>query len=223
MTAANHQSIVQARGHVTFPAFLVERIYMREFRLDIGLPADLQRWQPTVDAMLDGVDTDGPIYLMIDQGIVKAGTTQRRPGLHVDGYWIAADRAHGGHRLSAHGGIPGHNSRPAPTPHHRGISLSGAWDDGGGRWNDCDFSTPEATILASNITASRALVGQFQGSPREGGDCSHLDISGLTEVALQADRVYAGNVTMLHESLPVHVTCMRTLVRLTVPGWEPKP
>lgn len=194
MTAANHQSIVQARGPVTFPAFLVERIYMREFRRDSGLPADLQRWQQTVDAMLDGIDTDGPIYLMVDQNIVGAGQAHRRPGLHVDGYW-SAGRGHQGHR--------------------------GAWNGDG--WVTCDFATPEATILASNIGASRALVGQFQGDPREDGDCSHLDISGLTEVALQADRVYAGNVTMLHESLPVHVTCMRTLVRLTVPGWEPKP
>lgn len=194
-----HQSIIQARGAVTFPTFMAERIYMREIRKAAPLPADLQRWQPTVDAMLDGIDVDGPIYLMVDEGIVGAGQPQRRPGLHVEGYWIAAAQRHGG-------GGGGH---------------CGAWKGDG--WATCDFSAPEATILASNIRASRALAGQYHGDPREGGACSHLDISDLTEVALQADRVYAGNVAMLHESLPVDVTCMRTLVRLTVPGWEPKP
>lgn len=193
----NLQSIVQQRGAVSFPAFTAERVYMREIRKAVPLPFDLARWQPTVDAMLDGIHTDGPIYLMIDQGIVKAGATQRRPGLHVDGYWIAAAGRHGG-----------------------GGGHAGRWDDKGG-WGTCNFSTPEALILASDITASRALVGEFSGTPGEGGDCSHIDAGELDEVILAAGRVYAGNVTMLHESLPVQVDCLRTLVRLSVPGWTP--
>jgi hypothetical protein len=192
-----NQSRVTQIGKVEFPAFLAERVYMREFRLETGLPSDLKRWQTTVDQMLAGIDTDEPIYLMIDQGVIKANTSHRRPGAHIDGYWIAAKQRHGG------GG--GHASR---------------WDNPSPQWNTCDFSKPEALILASDFCASRALVGEFEGAPGEGGDCSMLDLSELSEVRLQAGIAYAGNVTMVHESLPVAKDTVRTLVRLSVPGWD---
>lgn len=195
----NLQSIVQQRGNVQFPAFLAERVYMREFRKG-SLPTDLGRWQPTVDAMLEGVDTDGPIYLMIDQSVVQAGACQRRPGVHIDGYWVPDLQAHGG------GGS------------HTG-NAPGRWDSTPA-WVHCSFDQPEALILASSITASRAFSGKFTGQPGHGGDFSHVDLTGLEEHILQAGQVYAGNVTMLHESLPVAVNCQRTLVRLSVPGWE---
>ena len=184
-------------GAVQFPAFLAERVYMREFRLETGLPEDLRRWQGTVDQMLAGVDTDSPIYLMIDQGVVKANTSHRRPGAHIDGYWIAAKQRHGG--------SGGHVGR---------------WDSPGQQWNSCSFDKAEALILASDVSASRALVGSFEGFPGEGGDCSLLDLSNLAEVRLKAGIAYAGNVTMVHESLPVLQDTTRTLVRLSVPGWD---
>ena len=194
----NHSRVVEI-GKVEFPAFLGERVYMREFRLETGLPTDLKRWQNTVDQMLVGVDTDEPIYLMIDQGVVKANTSHRRPGAHIDGYWIAAKQRHGG-----------------------GGGHAGRWDNPSPQWNSCSFDKAEALILASDVSASRALIGQFEGVPGEGGDCSMLDLSQLAEVHLQAGIAYAGNVTMVHESLPVARDTVRTLVRLSVPGWEPK-
>lgn len=100
-------SNVQQRGRVVFPEFTGERIYMREFTKAKGLPADLRRWQETVDAMLEGVDADGPIFLMVDQSEVIAGNPQRRPGLHVDGYWNPAAQRHGG---GGHGGHKIHGS-----------------------------------------------------------------------------------------------------------------
>lgn len=195
-----NQSRVVEMGRVDFPAFLAERVYMREFRLETGLPSDLKRWQATVDQMLVGVDTNEPIYLMIDQGVVKADTSHRRPGAHIDGYWIAAKQRHGG----------------APGGH------VGRWDNPSDRWNSCSFDKPEGLILASDFCASRALIGEFEGTPGEGGDCSMLDLSHLAEIRLQAGIAYAGNVTMVHESLPVSQDTVRTLVRLSVPGWEPK-
>lgn len=188
-------SRVTEMGRVEFPAFLAERVYMREFRLETGLPSDLARWQETVNQMLVGVDTDGPIYLMVDQGVVKANTSHRRPGAHVDGYWIADKGRHGG---------GWQNPSPGPS------------------WSHYDFSTPEALILASCVSASRALVGEFCEMPGEGGDCSMLDLSQLSEVQLLAGVAYAGNVTMIHESMPVPQDTARTLVRLSVPGWEPR-
>lgn len=194
-------STLQERGAVHFPENTGERVYMREFTKTGGLPFDLRRWQPTVDAMLAGVDAVGPVFIMIDQGLVRAGTPQRRPGLHIDGYWVPSLQAHGG-------GGGGH------------VGCASGWDTGN-RWKQCDFSAPEALILASDVSASRALVGDYTGEPGEGGDFSHLGTAGLCEIKLQAGRVYAGNVTMLHESLPVERDTLRTLVRLSVPGWTP--
>ena len=191
-----HLSYVEQRGKVNFPEFTGERVYMKEFYKEKGLPSELSRWQSTVDSMLEGVDTDGPIYLMIDQGVVKGGTSHRRGGLHVDGYWNP--------RTSAHGG----------TKHF------GSWKTGG--WVNCDFKDKEALILASSLTAARGYQGIWEGSCGEGGACSHINTSNLKEVVMHAGNVYAGNVAMLHESLPVAEDCIRTLVRLNVPGWSPE-
>lgn len=195
-------STVQRRGQVSFPLFTGERVYMQPFTKKAGLPVNLARWQPTVDAMLDGVETDQQIYLMIDQKEVGAGHSQRRPGMHVDGYWIPAIHGHDGgghgwHRHIRHGSCPNN------------------------AWSHVDFNQPEAIILASDVSASRALVGEFDGVIGEGGDCSHLNLSHLPSVTLQSGHVWAGNVSMLHESLPVERTCRRTLVRLNVPNWTP--
>lgn len=199
----NH-SIVQQCGPVAFPAFMAERVYMREFRKESGLPSDLVRWQSTIDAMLDGVDTDGPIYLMIDQKALRAGESHRRPGVHVDGYWHPAIGKHQGHRaVSAHGG-GGHGTGCA------------------GNWSNFDFSAPEGIILASDVQACRAYAGEFHGAPGEGGDYAHITLSGLDRIELASNTVYAGNVSMLHETVPVNRDCVRTLVRLNVPGWTPQ-
>ena len=123
-------SIVQQRGAVTFPAHTGERVYMREFRKSTGLPAHLSRWQSTIDAMLDGVDTDGPIYLMIDQGVVKATSSHRRPGLHIDGYWNPA--------ISAHGG-GGRHSR-TPSDEGRGGHGGGRHCSGADSWANAYLS-----------------------------------------------------------------------------------
>ncbi len=228
------KSIVEERGVVAFPEFSADRIYMREFRKADGLPFDLARWQPTVDAMLDGVDVDGPIYLMVDQGIVRAGMTHRRPGLHIDGYWVPAKQAH-------HGNSGGHNSTPRrrDTGGHRGYEshsytpprdTGGHSGGGGGRhasgghsgWINAKYEEHEGILLASSVTAARAFAGDFSGAPGEGGDCAHVSTEGLIEVPMRAGRIYAGNVTMLHESLPVDCACLRTVVRLNVPGWTPR-
>lgn len=91
-------SEIKLGGRMTFPTNKGERIYMLPFFQRTGLPPHLSRWQRTVDQMLAGVSTDDPIYLMIDQGIVEAGSTQRRPGLHIEGNWDGILRHHPAHR-----------------------------------------------------------------------------------------------------------------------------
>jgi hypothetical protein len=237
-----YQSIIEARSTVEFPEFLAERVYMREFYKG-KLPEDLKRWEPTVDAMLDGVDTDGPIYIMIDEKVVKAGEAQRRRGLHVDGYWNPVDSKYGGPgagygSLSAHGG--GH--LPAPSGHGGGGGGHGGMDHvwidkfvplkkkksikrpvkKASSWETATFEAPEGIILASSVSAAMGYTGEFEGVIGDGGDCSHIDISGLSAFRMMSNQVYAGNVCCLHESIPVEQDCLRSLVRLNVKGWTPQ-
>lgn len=222
------KSIVQQRGDVVFPQFLAERVYMREFYKDKPLPDDLSRWQPTVDAMLADVDTDGPIYLMVDQGVIRGGNTHRREGVHIDGYWNPGIAGHGHNGISAHGaGRPsqGHGGQrrehgyvPPPPPGHGGRG-GGSHLAGVGGWANATYEEHEGILLASDVQAAMGYMGDFHGSPVDGGNCAHIDTTGLVAVPFEAGKVYAGNVTMLHESLPVAKTCNRTVVRLNIPNW----
>lgn len=193
-------SEMQERSRVQFPLFAGERHYMIPFFQSEGLPEHIKHWQPTVDAMLEGVETYAPIYFMADQSFVPAGQTQRRPGVHVDGYWRPG--------LSAHGGWP---------PSLRGRGGHGGRHMAGG-WDVVDFSEPEALILASNVSAARAFLGDYDGLIGEGGDGSKIDLSDLRLMHMQKNVAYCGTVATLHESLPVRVDCHRTLVRLNCPG-----
>lgn len=81
-----------------------------------------------------------------------------------------------------------------------------------------DGFLPEALILAHDVEGSSCgWNGEVNGDPMVGGDCSHLDLSGMERVVLEKNRVYVGNVTMIHESLPIYKETKRTLVRLNVP------
>lgn len=194
-----HQSNIQQIGAVTFPEHTGERVYMLPFDPHQPLPSSVDRWQHTVDAMLRGLDLSHTprAYLMVDQGHVAAGNSHRRPGVHIDGYWV---ESLGGH----HGG--GHRAR-----------AGGTWHSGGG-WSTSTFDEPEALILASDVCGARAYVGSWSGHIGDGGDCTAVDVSGLAVLPLRAGMVYAGNVTMLHESIPLYFDTKRTLVRINAPG-----
>lgn len=203
-------STVQQRGNVKFPEFMAERVYMREFTKIGGLPADLSRWQNTVDAMLDGIDAPGPIYIMVDQAEVCSGGNHRRPGVHIDGWWNPS--------LSAHGHPhPGHYHRPyepEPRPHHIHAARHGHIVG--------EQYKPEALILATDVMSSYAYIGEWTGVSCEGGDCSHVDTSRMLRAEIEPGKVWAGDtMAFLHEAVPLRKTAKRTLVRLNVPGWIP--
>lgn len=110
------------------------------------------------------------------------------------------------------------------SPHRRpGLHIDGNWNPeifahGWRQPFHGDYS-PELTILCSDVEASRAVIGVFDGYPAIGGDCAHIDVSSGRSVRMNARTVYIGNVTMVHESLPVARArrVKRSLVRLSVP------
>lgn len=224
-------------GKVRFPPFNAERHYMVPFLQSEGLPLYLSHWQETVDDMLTGIHTDKPVYFMADQAHIDGGSTHRRPGVHVDGYWVphlGLHRGGGGHR--GFGG--GHRS--APLPGHRGsgghisalagqgmsghqygtwgVPVPGKWDSPGNNWSLIDFSEPQAMLLASDVQGAKAWTGLFNEQLiGEGGEASRVPVELLAPLDLKAGHVYLGNVSSLHASVPLG-ECNRSMVRLNVPG-----
>lgn len=205
---------------VVFPEFNAERHYMIPFFKKEGLPKHLQHWQNTVDAMLEGVETDDLIFFMADQGKVKKKTPHRRPGAHIDNYWVPSTghRGGGGHLNPClpgmgggmHRGGGGHLGMRSRKDRHSGWCSS--------------FDMPkQAIILASDVQGCKGYVGEWNGVVEDHGDCSHIDTSKLTEHFLKPHQVYLGDTSQfIHESVPVEYNCMRTLVRLNVNGWVPQ-
>lgn len=215
---------------MSFPEFLNERVYMQRFERGSLLPLGLARWQATVDAMLDGIVSSGPVYLMVDQRRVQAGSFHRRPGLHVDGYWCEGLMAHGNPQPPSHHAVP---SRPghraiAPThralpisPGHRSVPTPGHRSAPPGHTSAS--GTKEALIIASDVMGCRGFTGEWHGRFGNGGDCSDVQTGQLGWVDFTPGKVWVGETgAMLHESLPLTYTVDRTVVRLNVTGWQPK-
>jgi hypothetical protein len=186
------RSTVEKRSRVEFPENTGERIYMLPVRG--RLPSQYARWQNTVDQMLEGISPPVGVYLMVDQGEVRCGESLRRPGLHVDGNWIAEFGRHGHMHASRW-------DHPRPGFKHHSY-------------------TPEAIILATDVLGCRSYVGDFDAVIGSGGECE-ADTSRMHAVDLEPFCAWTGNVTMLHESIPMQRATKRTVVRLNVPGWEP--
>jgi hypothetical protein len=112
--------------------------------------------------------------------------------------------------------------------HRRGgVHVDGYWDpsisDHGHRFTPPSpgRSAEEKLILASNVLGCVAYVGPFDGVPGAGGDCSNLDLSRTRRIDLEPGFAWMGDATtMLHESIPVSESCVRTVVRLNVSGTQ---
>lgn len=214
-------SYVQERGEVEFPEFTGERIYMREFKQAAGLPSDLARWQPTVDQMLYGIKTKYPIYLMVDQSIVEAGQSQRRPGVHIDGIWFAKEKMHGEHRTTR----PGRHRDPEREPNQPELPDQPEIDPDTGDDDQIPGRKPwrQGLLLASSVFGAMAYNGDYKAMPNRDGSFNNLDMDKLIAAPMWAGTVYAGDsLKMLHESIALSRRCQRTVVRLNVVGWLPE-
>jgi hypothetical protein len=131
----------------------------------------------------------GTAHMTVDEKIIPAGMSQRRPKPHVDGRYIPS--------LSSWG--------------HDGSS---GWrhycnDVGGGELGRM------AVIVASSVSGCRAWVGQFDAQPKLDGDLSHLEL-GEGEV-LPANVGYLLSPDCVHESMIFERETQRTFLRIALP------
>lgn len=143
----------------------------------------------------------GAAHMTVDEALVPAGRSQRRPGPHVDGCFI-----------------PG-------KPHRYLKDAPGDWGGGGGggRWlhycNDIGRGPVArmAVIVAASVPGCRAWTGTFDGQPDDGGDLSHIaEQLGDGEI-FPANVGYLLSPDCVHESLIFDRPTQRTFLRIALP------
>lgn len=135
---------------------------------------------------------EGEAYLTVDEKVVTAGMSQRRPLPHVDGCFHQI-----GDKMSWGGG-------------------GGGWLH---YCNDVGASSigRMAVIVAASVAGCKAWRGKFQGRPAKDGDLSHItDQLGEGEV-LHENVGYLLSPDCVHESLRFDRDTLRTFIRIALP------
>jgi hypothetical protein len=136
--------------------------------------------------------SSGIAHMTVDEKIVGAGMSQRRPRPHVDGCFIpkAMSWTHPG---------------PGPSWAHYCNNI------GAGPIRRMPV------IVAASVAGCRAWQGQFDGQPASDGDLTHIaDQLGQGEV-LPADVGYLLSPDCVHESMIFEAPTQRTFLRIALP------
>jgi len=139
----------------------------------------------------------GIAYMTVDEKVVRAGWSQRRPKPHVDGVFI-------------------------PDRLHRDGKTMGDWGSGGGGgWNhSCnDIGVGGVrrmpVIVAASAVGCRVWRGMFDAVPAEGGDLSHLDLD--EGEIVPANVGYLLSPDCVHESMIQPIPVQRSFLRIALP------
>jgi hypothetical protein len=138
----------------------------------------------------------GTAFLTVHGKTLKKNETLRRGGAHTDGSYDrnVLDWGGGG------GWKVGENGPAITSPDH--MRLYGS-ETGG-------------IILASNFESCLGWIGEFDGLPGVGGDCSAISLN--EPFMLKRNTVYYGNNHFVHESIPVSEDVHRVFARITMPS-----
>lgn len=133
--------------------------------------------------------TIGKAWMTVDEKIVSAGNSQRRPGPHVDGQYLTHSKRWG------HGG------------------------GGGGWNHSCNGVplARMPIIVAASVEGCRAWRGQFDAQPDSGGDLSHIADQLGEGTVVPANIGYLLSPDCIHESMVFEQDVQRTFLRIALP------
>lgn len=140
--------------------------------------------------------TRGTAYMTVDEKLVRAGWSQRRPRPHVDGVFI-------------------------PDRLNRDGKTMGDWGGGGGGWNhSCNDIGVGAVrrmpvIVAASAIGCRVWRGRFDAVPAQDGDLSHLALD--EGEVVPAGVAYLLSADCVHESMIQPSPVQRTFLRIALP------
>lgn len=148
--------------------------------------------------MLGGIKHNGGIaYLTVHGKYLQKSETLRRGGPHTDGNYEPYNMSFGGG--GGNGWKIGENGPAINTDMHKR-----------------QYNTEKGgLILATNYASCLGWNGKYDGLPKVGGDCSHIELD--EPILLQSNKVYYANNHFVHESIPVGKNVHRVFARITMP------
>jgi hypothetical protein len=177
------------------PVFLPwsgRQVYMAEFNLeDPIMPKGIEDYLNPVRRLCKAAGASkGTAYLTVDEKVVEAGMSQRRPRPHVDGCFLpqAMDWGHGG----------------------------GGWNHYCNSINTGKIGRMPV-IVASSVPGCRVWKGQFIGEPKSDGDLSHIAQDLGEGEILPANVGYLLSGDCVHESMVFTESTKRTFIRIALP------
>lgn len=84
------------------------------------------------------------------------------------------------------------------------------------RWNEIKKNDKSGVLLLSSYPSCKGWIGDYEGIPKEGGDCSDINLD--EGFLLKENTIYYGNSNFIHESLPIKEDINRTLIRINIPS-----
>ena len=143
----------------------------------------------------------GEAFFTVHGKFVKKNKTMRRGLPHIDGNYLKEVSGWG--TGGGNGWKVGENGVKLNSKEHKKSYLN---EDGG-------------MLIASSYPACKGWNGFYNNKPKQGGDCSHVDLK--NGFMLEPHTVYYGNSQFIHESLPVNKDVFRILYRITLPTDHP--
>lgn len=174
---------------VTLP-YAGRQKYMHSF--DLAAPVMANGFEDYLDSVTALCEAAGAVsgiaHMTVDEKIVGAGMSQRRPRPHVDGCFIPAAMSWQ------------HPPGPAWAHYCNNIPVSRM-----------------PVIVAASVAGCRAWRGVFDGAPTDSGDLSHIaDQLGSGEV-LPANMGYWLSPDCVHESMIFDAPAQRSFLRIALP------
>lgn len=184
-------------GKVQMEAFAVSGSYSLRLMTSVRVKKEL--FDEAILSMMENIEPVGKTaWITIHGEKLKKGDILRRPGKHIDGRYDpdifdwTCDTVDFNEYLEK-------KAPPVDSKFHQVLYNSSM----GG------------ILLASNYSACLGYVGEFEGTAGLGGDCEHIKVN--DPIRLKANKVYYGNSTFIHESIPVEEDVCRVVVRITLP------
>lgn len=203
---------------VTFPTFNNVRIMMMPIVIGDPLPVSLAQYDELMSklVLVSGEHVGKVGYLTIDEKVVPAGESHRRPGLHVDSVGeVTGDEMA---RLREENKRLEQALRNAQAAERSALASRTIYVD---RPVASYGSREHGMLLVASAPGCNLYDGLVDGLPGSDGDCEHLRPLLPTPEPMQANTVYWVGGMCVHESLPQERTTPRQLVRLSYPNDGP--
>lgn len=175
---------------IVFPAFLSRQKYMLTF--DLAKPVMEDGYEdylePAVQLCAAAGAHEGLAHMTIDEAVIPAGRSQRRPGAHVDGCFMPELMSWGGH--------------PQPSWNHYCNNIPVA---------------RMPVIVAASVPGCTVWEGSFDTMPAEGGDLSHIADQLINGKILPANHGFLLSPDCVHDSIIFDKPTQRQFMRIALP------